>query len=159
ASAHQDFKPPAAEHVGGRRFFGDLYRVVQGQQGHRRPEANAVRALRRCSQHHKRISQNRECAAEVDFPKPGCIEAESIPKLNLCNKVAVPLALRKAAWTGQLVKETEAHLSSLRPLLVSGRTGQIARREWRRHAREMILARKSPTTFCFERCLRAVAAR
>jgi len=63
-------------------------------------KVTAVRALRRCSQHHKRISQNRECAAEVDFPKPGCIEAESIPKLNLCNKIAVPLALRKPAWTG-----------------------------------------------------------
>src|SRR5215471_1899207 len=97
APAHSEFQAPVAEEVGGCRFFGDLYRVVQGQQGHRCPEADASRALRRCSQHHKRISQNRERAAEVNFAEPGCIKAESVSKLDLRNEVAVPLALRKPA--------------------------------------------------------------
>src|SRR5215468_3426728 len=79
ASAHSEFQTSIAEDIGGCRFFGDLYRVVQREQCDRRPKPNTRRALSRCGQHHKRVSQNRERAAEVDFSKPGCIEAESVP--------------------------------------------------------------------------------
>ena len=52
APTNSEFQASVTKDVGGRCFFDDPYRVVQGQQGHRRPEANTSRALRGCGQHH-----------------------------------------------------------------------------------------------------------
>ena len=83
----------------------DFYRVVQRQQGYRRSQANTGCPLRRRSQHHERVGENREGAAEVNFPEPCDVEAESVPEFDLRHDVSVTLTLGKPARTRQLAKK------------------------------------------------------
>jgi hypothetical protein len=64
--------------------------------------------LRRRGEHHQGICENRECAAEVNFPKPCDIETESVPEFDLRYNVSVTLTLGKPGRTRQLVEEAEA---------------------------------------------------
>jgi hypothetical protein len=112
AASDSEFEPSVAEDVGNRRLLDDLHRVVQGQQGHRRPEPNPARTLRRRRQHHQRIGEDREGAAEVEFSEPCGVEAKLVAELDLRHDVLVALALGEPARTRQLVEKAEAHLFS-----------------------------------------------
>src|SRR5437899_1758075 len=58
--------PPRARGArGGRCLFGELHRVVQGQQGHRLPQANTSSPLRCGGQHHER-----RILVALDTPPP-----------------------------------------------------------------------------------------
>src|SRR5208282_6019072 len=109
APSDSEFEPSVAEDVGDCRLLDDLHRVVQGQQGHRRPEPNPARTLRRCRQHHQRIGEDREGPAEVKFTEPCGIKAEFVAELDLRHDVLVALALGEPTRTRQLVEEAEAH--------------------------------------------------
>ena len=107
-----EFEPSVAEDVHNRRFLGDLYRMVQGQQHHRSPQANAGRALRGRRQHHQRVGEDRKGATEVELAEPCRVKAELVAELDLGEDVLVALLLGKPARARQLVKEAETHLFS-----------------------------------------------
>src|SRR5271166_5373497 len=127
APSDSEFEPSVAEDVGDCRLFDDLHRVVQGQQGHCRPEPNPARTLRRRRQHHQRIGEDREGSAEVKFTEPDGIKAEFVAELDLRHDVLVALALGEPASTRQLVEKAEAHFF-LQPLSVAARTGDTTAR-------------------------------
>jgi|SRR6516164_2910064 len=113
AAATTELEPPVAEDVGNRRFLGDLYRVVQGQQSHRGSQANAGRALRRRCQHHQRVGEDREGSAEMELAEPYRVKAKLIAELDLRHDVPVALTLGETARARQLIEKPEAHESSV----------------------------------------------
>ncbi len=117
AASDPEFQPSVAEDVGDRGLFGDLDRVVQRQERHRRAEPDAGCPLRRRRQHHQRVGQDRKRAAEMQFAEPHRIEADLVPEFDLTDDVVVALLLRIAGRTGQLVEKPEAHGSSPGPIL------------------------------------------
>jgi hypothetical protein len=66
---------------------------VQGKQGDRGAEANARCPLGSCRQHHERIGQDREGAAEVELAEPCRVEAQVVSQLDLGHEVVVSLTL------------------------------------------------------------------
>jgi len=93
AAAGPELEATVAEEVGDGGLFGNLHGIVQGQQRDRRAQADPRRALRRRRQHHERIGENRERAAEVELAEPHRVEAQHVPELDLRHQVLVPLIL------------------------------------------------------------------
>src|SRR5690349_8030078 len=122
-----EFETAIAEDVGDRGFFGDLDRVVQRQQGHRRAEPDPLRPLRRRGQRHQRVGKYREGPDEVNLAEPDRIKAELVTQLYLRQDILIALMFGKSVGAGQLVEEPEAHALPLSPYRDSRVPGALAR--------------------------------
>ena len=83
AASDTKFETTIAEDVGDRSFLGDLDRVVQRQQRHRRAETDLLRPLRRRGQRYQRVGQYRKGPDEMNLAEPDRIKAKRVAEIYL----------------------------------------------------------------------------
>ncbi len=109
AASDAEFKTTITEDVGNRGFLGDLDRVVQRQQRHRRAETDLLRPLRRRGQCHQRVGQYRKGPDEVNLAEPDGVKAKRVAEIYLRQNILVALMFGKSVGARQLVEESKAH--------------------------------------------------
>src|SRR5215469_660055 len=115
AASDAEFKTTITDDVGNRGFLGDLDRVVQRQQRHRRTETDLLRPLRRRGQCHQRVGQYRKGPNEVNLAEPDGVKAKRVAEIYLRQNILVTLMFGKSVGARQLVEEPKAHGLPLSP--------------------------------------------
>src|SRR5436309_16118409 len=142
AAADPEVEPSLAQMIERRDLAGDAERMVQRQQLHGRPHAQAARAGHDPARHEQGRRQDRTGGVDQHLGQPHDVEPPLLSRVGELEQLLEPLALRAAA-PYLLREDSEVHALSLlrpEPIAAAGPPGAIVLR--RRPCRQGARARQ-----------------
>ena len=118
-----EFQTSARQHVGGGGLLGGGQRMLQRQQRHGGADADPPRALGDDGDHHERVGEQRERAAEVQLGQPRDVDAELFGKRDELEHLRVALGVALALGLRRLKEHPESHRERVPQSTAAGARG------------------------------------